>query len=57
VTEEMIRKYCPKPAGGDSKILLCGPPPMIKAMSAHCEAIGFARPRVVSKMEDEVFKF
>jgi len=35
VTEDMIKKHCPKSAN-DIKILLCGPPPMISAMKKNC---------------------
>lgn len=35
VTADMIREHCPAPAK-DVKILLCGPPPMIKAMTTVC---------------------
>ncbi|KAI8049528.1 hypothetical protein BDF22DRAFT_699139 [Syncephalis plumigaleata] len=56
VTEEMIREHCPAPSP-DTKILLCGPPPMLKAMAEHCVNIGFDKPKVVSKLEDQVFRF
>ncbi|KAJ1974185.1 NADH-cytochrome b5 reductase [Dimargaris xerosporica] len=56
VTEAMIRNHLPGPAQ-DIKVLLCGPPPMIKAMSQNCETIGYDKPRAVSKLEDMVFKF
>ncbi|KAJ3332361.1 NADH-cytochrome b5 reductase [Blyttiomyces sp. JEL0837] len=46
VTKDMIAQHCPKP--GQSKILLCGPPPMIKAMSEYCEALGFAKVKLIS---------
>lgn len=32
VTADMIREHCPAPAS-DIKVLLCGPLPMVKAMS------------------------
>jgi len=56
VTPDIIRDHCPAPAD-DMKILLCGPPPMIKALCEHCTALGYAKPRAVSKMDDQVFKF
>lgn len=56
VTKEMIKEWCPAPSG-DIKILLCGPPPMIKAMAAHCEELGYEKARTISKLEDQVFKF
>ncbi|KAJ1993062.1 NADH-cytochrome b5 reductase [Dimargaris cristalligena] len=56
VSEDMIRKYLPGPAK-DVKILLCGPPPMVKAMTQHCETVGYDKARPASKLEDMVFKF
>ncbi|KAJ3208497.1 NADH-cytochrome b5 reductase [Entophlyctis luteolus] len=56
VTRDMIEKHAASNPS-ESKILLCGPPPMIAAMQKFCEDIGFAKPNVVSKTEDEIFKF
>lgn len=56
VTQDMIKKFCPPPAN-DIKILLCGPPPMISAMSKNCEALGYEKSRTISRLEDQVFKF
>lgn len=56
VTKEMIEKYIPKPAN-DIKVLLCGPLPMVKAMTAATNELGYQKPRAVSKMEDQVYKF
>ena len=53
---DVQQKWCPKPAD-DIKILLCGPPPMIRAMKDATEKIGFAKARPVSKLEDQVFAF
>ncbi|KAJ3291201.1 NADH-cytochrome b5 reductase [Rhizoclosmatium sp. JEL0117] len=55
VTKEMIEEHAATP--GDSKILLCGPPPMVQAMQKHCEEIGFGKAKAVSKMEDDIYKF
>ncbi|ORY46454.1 ferredoxin reductase-like protein [Rhizoclosmatium globosum] len=55
VTKEMIEEHAATP--GDSKILLCGPPPMVQAMQKHCEELGFAKANAVSKMEDDIYKF
>ncbi|KAJ3063127.1 NADH-cytochrome b5 reductase [Podochytrium sp. JEL0797] len=55
VTKEMIEKHAAAP--GSSKILLCGPPPMIQAMQKFAEEIGFGKAKAVSKMEDDIFKF
>lgn len=56
VTKEALEEKMPKPAD-DIKVLMCGPPPMIKAMTGHLEAIGYEKPRTVSKLEDQVFCF
>ena len=39
------------------KLLMCGPPPMISAMKKAAEALGFEKPRPVSKLGDQVFCF
>lgn len=41
----------------DSKMLLCGPPPMVKAMVGHLTDLGWPAPNVISKLPDSVFKF
>jgi cytochrome-b5 reductase len=56
VTKEMIQKYCPKPAK-DIKLLLCGPLPMIRALIIATNELGYRKPRAVSKMEDQVYRF
>lgn len=56
VTKEMIQKYCAEPTE-DVKLLLCGPLPMIKALTAATNELGYQKPRAVSKMEDQVYKF
>ncbi|CAB4385962.1 NADH-cytochrome b5 reductase 1 [Rhizophagus irregularis] len=56
VTPEVIKEYCPPPAD-DIKILLCGPIPMVSVMAKHCEALGYKKPRAISKLEDQIFKF
>ncbi|KAJ3295475.1 NADH-cytochrome b5 reductase [Borealophlyctis nickersoniae] len=56
VTKEFIQKHCPPPAD-DIKILLCGPLPMIKAMSTYTEELGYPKSKAISKMNDVVFKF
>ncbi|ORY91105.1 hypothetical protein BCR43DRAFT_498512 [Syncephalastrum racemosum] len=56
VTADMIREHCPAPAK-DIKVLLCGPPPMVKAMQNATVELGYEKARAVSKLEDQVFKF
>jgi len=54
----MIADRTPNPkTSRDLKILLCGPPPMIKAMTAHCEELGYDKAQAISKADDMVFKF
>ncbi|OZJ04758.1 hypothetical protein BZG36_01830 [Bifiguratus adelaidae] len=53
VTTDIIKKHCPAPAN-DIKILLCGPPPMISAMTKATTELGYAKPRAVSKLEDQI---
>jgi cytochrome-b5 reductase len=56
VTADMIKEQCPAPAN-DVKVLLCGPLPMIKAMTEHLVDLGYDKPRAVSQLSDQVFKF
>ncbi|KAL1929960.1 hypothetical protein VTP01DRAFT_1114 [Rhizomucor pusillus] len=56
VTADMIKEHCPAPSK-DMKLLLCGPPPMVKAMSNAAVELGYEKPRAISKLEDQVFKF
>ncbi|ORX72223.1 ferredoxin reductase-like protein [Linderina pennispora] len=56
VTKDMIQKSLPAPAE-DIKVLLCGPPPMVKAMDANLTELGYDKARIISKPEDQVFKF
>lgn len=58
VTQQMISDHMHD--GGvasGSKVLLCGPPPMMTAMKNHLKEIGYPAPRAVSKLEDQVFLF
>jgi len=40
VSQEMVEQNLPKPAA-DIKIIMCGPPPMNKAMLGHLQSIGY----------------
>jgi cytochrome-b5 reductase len=42
ITPEMISTHFPAPAE-DVLICLCGPPPMIKAMKGHLDALGYTK--------------
>ncbi|KAL9056512.1 MAG: hypothetical protein Q9162_002888 [Coniocarpon cinnabarinum] len=56
VTPEMIKTNMPAPAD-DIKILVCGPPPMVKAMQKAVTEIGYEKPRTISKLQDQIFCF
>lgn len=56
VTADMIKQFLP-PAGDSTKMLLCGPPPMIAAMSKNLVSLGFTAPGTLSKATDQVFLF
>ena len=45
------------PPSKDTKMFICGPPPMVSAMKKATEALGFEKARPVSKLEDQVFCF
>lgn len=50
ITKEAISERLPGP--DKSRILMCGPPPMMEAMKKHLAALQFQVPGVISKMED-----
>ena len=56
VTADMIKEHLPA-AAEDTKALLCGPPPMVNAMSKHLVDLGFKAPGALSKAGDQVFLF
>lgn len=56
VTKEILEKHCPPP-GPNTKLLLCGPPPMISALKKASVELGYEKARPVSKLEDQVFAF
>ncbi|KAG0054934.1 NADH-cytochrome b5 reductase [Gryganskiella cystojenkinii] len=56
VNADMIKEHLPSPAS-DIKVLLCGPPPMISAMSKITQDLGYDKVNAVSKLPDQVFKF
>jgi len=56
VSKEQIRQHL-FPASENCKTLLCGPPPMMNAMKKHLDELKFPAPRVISKLNDQVFLF
>jgi len=56
VTKEQIQTHL-APTSEDTKVLLCGPPPMMTAMKKHLDELKYPAPRTVSKLEDQVFLF
>ncbi|KAF9935202.1 NADH-cytochrome b5 reductase [Linnemannia zychae] len=56
VNADMIKEHMPKPAA-DIKILLCGPLPMVSAMSKLTQDLGYDKANALSKLPDQVFKF
>lgn len=56
VTEDIIKEHLPAPSA-DTKILICGPPPMVAAMKKATQEVGFTKAKVVSEAEDQVFVF
>ncbi|KAG6845976.1 hypothetical protein H0H87_011024 [Tephrocybe sp. NHM501043] len=57
VTKEHIKEHLPNPASTNSKLLICGPPPMVGAMKKNLEELKYPAPRTVSKLVDQVFVF
>jgi len=57
VTKEHIKNLIPNPNESNSKILICGPPPMVSAMKKNLEEIKYPVPNTISKLDDKVFVF
>ncbi|TFK76926.1 NADH-cytochrome b5 reductase 1 [Pluteus cervinus] len=57
VTKDHINEYLPNPSETNSKLLICGPPPMVSAMKKNLEDLAYPAPRTISKLVDQVFVF
>ncbi|KAJ4130212.1 hypothetical protein NW768_007195 [Fusarium equiseti] len=55
-TQALMEEKFPAP-GPDSKIMLCGPPGMIKAAKTSLGNLGFEQPGASAKMTDHIFCF
>ncbi|KAF7310654.1 NADH-cytochrome b5 reductase [Mycena chlorophos] len=56
VSKDQIQTHLPA-STHNAKILMCGPPPMLKAMKVHLDELQWPAPRTVSKLDDKVFLF
>ncbi|KAM0748622.1 ferredoxin reductase-like protein [Meredithblackwellia eburnea MCA 4105] len=56
VTTDIIKDKIVAPAA-DTKVVLCGPPPMMTAMKKSLADLGYEAPRTISKLHDQVFLF
>ncbi|CAO3675441.1 unnamed protein product [Rhizopus stolonifer] len=56
ITKDILEQRLPAPAS-DIKILICGPPGLIKSVTNSTTELGYEAPRSVSKLSDQVFKF
>ncbi|KAG7288237.1 hypothetical protein NEMBOFW57_007767 [Staphylotrichum longicolle] len=56
INEDLIKKHLPA-AADDTKMLLCGPPPMVQGVSKTLVGLGFKAPGAMSKATDQVFLF
>ncbi|KAF8633920.1 hypothetical protein AX15_001105 [Amanita polypyramis BW_CC] len=57
ITKDHIKQFLPNPAETDSKLLICGPPPMVAAMKKNLEDLAYPAARTISKLEDKIFVF
>ncbi|KAF3036638.1 hypothetical protein E8E11_004364 [Didymella keratinophila] len=57
INKELIEEFLPAPAGMDSKVLVCGPDPMMESMVKTLQERGFKPPGKISKPQDEIFTF
>ncbi|KAJ6096931.1 hypothetical protein N7486_007677 [Penicillium sp. IBT 16267x] len=56
VTQAVMAAQLPAPSP-DTKIMLCGPPGMVKAAQNALVSMGFAAPGSIAKMTDQIFLF
>ncbi|KAI9227538.1 MAG: putative NADH-cytochrome b5 reductase 1 [Piptocephalis tieghemiana] len=56
VTKDILARLAPPPTPS-TRVLLCGPPPMVKAVSTSFHELGYDKPNLISKPEDQIFKF
>ncbi|KFZ02049.1 hypothetical protein V501_09681 [Pseudogymnoascus sp. VKM F-4519 (FW-2642)] len=56
VTQDLIKEQ-ELSASKDTKVMLCGPPPMINAMKNNLGPLGFQLPGALSRPTDQVFLF
>lgn len=56
ITEDVIKKNIEGPSK-TSRVLLCGPPPMLTAVKKILSALQYPNPRPVSQIDDEIFIF
>lgn len=56
ITRDIMERYLDPPSK-DSKLLLCGPPPMLSALKKAAMELGWPKARPLSKLEDQVFVF
>ncbi|KJZ78521.1 hypothetical protein HIM_01912 [Hirsutella minnesotensis 3608] len=56
VTKDIMAERLPEPSES-SKVLLCGPPGMIKAAKSSLVDLGFEQPGASAKMTDKIFLF
>jgi len=57
VTKEIIKEHLSNPGETNSKLLICGPPPMVAAMKKNLEDLNYPSPRTISKLDDKIFVF
>ncbi len=56
ISKDLMAEKLPSPSD-DSKLLLCGPPPMVSALKKAAVELGFQKAKPISKLSDQVFVF
>jgi cytochrome-b5 reductase len=56
VTPDILQAHL-FPPSSRTKVLLCGPPPMVSSLKKALPTIGYVKPKPLSKLEDQVFAF
>lgn len=57
VTQDLLKEKMPSPEQKGVQLLLCGPPRMVSSTKRMAAALGYAKAKPLSKMDDQIFLF
>lgn len=57
ITQDIMKQHLPNPTEDGIQLLVCGPPGMVSSVKRAAVALGYEKPKPISKMGDQVFVF